>query len=440
MRILHVSPHLGGGCGNVLGSLTRGGATRGESHEFLLLEEPGEESRRYIETHDLEATIFSGPTDTAAQERLMSSDVVQIEYWNHPLLYRFLSSVPLPDKPVVAHCHVQGSTPPQLIAPAALRLFDYFVATTASTLSNARLGALAEDRVVAIPSGLAKPSEPVRTESDKFGEPIIIGYIGTLDFIKLHPKTVAFCEEICRTHPQIRFEFHGPSPGPELLDQIAASAFSERIRYVGYSTDVSATFSGFDIFFYPLRPGHYGTGEQVLLEAMAAALPVVAMAGAAESAIIEHGRSGYLARQEKDVSVHLSSLIGSAGLRRQIGAAARERVHRDFSADRARERFSGLYRRAVEGRHGGSARQLMHVTKDARFSIGARLFLAGMAEMAPLFVATLSRQESEKQRAVAEILAHSEAFKSRTRGTPGHYLGYFPDDRHLRYWSALFDS
>jgi hypothetical protein len=50
-----------------------------------------------------------------------------------------------------------------------------------------------------------------------------------------------------------------------------------------------------DIFIYPLRPDHYGTGEQVIIEALASGLPVVAFDNPAERELIEHGVTGFLA-------------------------------------------------------------------------------------------------------------------------------------------------
>ena len=245
---------------------------------------------------------------------------------------------------------------------------------------------------------------------------------------------------MCRTSPDVEFEFYGTVTDSKLLEAIKSSEFSDRIAYRGYSNDVSETLSGFDIFFYPLRPGHYGTGEQVLLEAMAAGLAIVAMQGVAESAIVAHGRSGLLAEREADLTPHLLSLVRSASLRKDFGLAAAERVRQDFSASNAQAKFSDLYRRAVEGGRRRSARRPLELTNDPRFSTGAGNFLASMAELAPVFVATVSPDQVIKRDAVAEILTYSSAFKSMTRGTPRHYLAHFPDDGSLQYWASLFEA
>ena len=155
-KVLHVTPHLGGGCGIVLGNLTAGAEARGEVHEFLLLEQPGEDSMRRIAAHGLDYSVIPVGGYKNIFEQSRPFDVVQVEFWNHPLLYHFLSSCALPDRPAVIHCHIQGSTPPQFITAAAAGLFDYLVSTTPSTLANTNLDSIADDRKRYIPSGLAK--------------------------------------------------------------------------------------------------------------------------------------------------------------------------------------------------------------------------------------------------------------------------------------------
>lgn len=67
------------------------------------------------------------------------------------------------------------------------------------------------------------------------------------------------------------------------------------------------------------------------VEYMAAGLPVVASAVEGPSEVVDHGVTGYLARDELEWKRFLGELISNAGLRRQMGKQGRERVEKHYS-------------------------------------------------------------------------------------------------------------
>jgi glycosyltransferase involved in cell wall biosynthesis len=87
----------------------------------------------------------------------------------------------------------------------------------------------------------------------------------------------------------------------------------------------------------------------VMIEALLAGCPVIAMPRGAAPEIVEHGRDGFLA---DDVDAMADALRRAAGLdRRAIQARARAR----FSADRMAAAYAALYRAAIEARGGAPA-------------------------------------------------------------------------------------
>jgi glycosyltransferase involved in cell wall biosynthesis len=79
----------------------------------------------------------------------------------------------------------------------------------------------------------------------------------------------------------------------------------------------------------------------VMLEGMARGVPVVAVAQGGPAEVIDHERTGLLARSGEPAALAdaLEPLLSSAGLRQRIGHAGRERFARDFTDAAMRTRF-----------------------------------------------------------------------------------------------------
>jgi glycosyltransferase involved in cell wall biosynthesis len=88
---------------------------------------------------------------------------------------------------------------------------------------------------------------------------------------------------------------------------------------------VADFLAGLDIFFY--RTGKFTEPYgRVVLEAMAAGLPVVAAANGGYAEQIHHGADGLLVRDQNDAVQALQALVMSAPARHRMGEAARARA------------------------------------------------------------------------------------------------------------------
>lgn len=123
--------------------------------------------------------------------------------------------------------------------------------------------------------------------------------------------------------PKLRMVFAGAGP---LADEIAEHDLNDpRVQYLGHREDVHELLAKSHIF---LRPSTSEGRSLAILEAMAAGCAVIASDIAANSELVDHGRTGILV-PAGDVSAlrdALAELVEDRSLRERLGNAARAQV------------------------------------------------------------------------------------------------------------------
>ena len=184
MKILHVTPHLGGGVGKAHTAIN-GALPNGFDQTFILLEAPRD--RRYADL--LEAAnarvIVADNLDQVA--RLAgSADVVQFEFWNHPRLFECLARCDFPAIRSVFWSHISGLSKP-VIQPGLMQAAGRFVMTTEASWLIPSFAALREatpEKFTVINSGFGFSGAPQCTAFS--AKKSSIAYLGTVDFVKMH--------------------------------------------------------------------------------------------------------------------------------------------------------------------------------------------------------------------------------------------------------------
>jgi glycosyltransferase involved in cell wall biosynthesis len=122
---------------------------------------------------------------------------------------------------------------------------------------------------------------------------------------------------------------------PPLIEQLG---LQDDVTLVGEVPDAMPYVKQLDVLVNASDPEPFGI---VLLEAMAAAVPVVAVNSGGPPDIVEHGRTGMLARSgdPTDLADAIEPLLASPQLREQVGEAGRERFMRDYTDEAVRKRF-----------------------------------------------------------------------------------------------------
>ncbi len=141
--------------------------------------------------------------------------------------------------------------------------------------------------------------------------------------------------------------------GGELLEThrlgVKAAGMGHRIRFVGElaADDVAAHLAAADVFCLPSRSRAEAFG-MVLLEAMAASLPIVAsdIPGSGVSWVNVEGSTGYNVRvaDPRALADAVNALLDDPALAARMGAAGRRRLDEVFTEQQMVERTLAVYR------------------------------------------------------------------------------------------------
>jgi glycosyltransferase involved in cell wall biosynthesis len=143
--------------------------------------------------------------------------------------------------------------------------------------------------------------------------------------------------------------------GKNLHQLIERLGVHERVRLIGFQTDVISFLHALDVFAFPSKSEGFG---QILVEAMAAGKPVVACKIPPMTEIAVDGETGLLVEPGKPQAfgTALVRLLSRPDEQRRMGYGAQKRVYTHFTANRMADEMSLLYEDLVAQKH---ARQIV---------------------------------------------------------------------------------
>lgn len=145
----------------------------------------------------------------------------------------------------------------------------------------------------------------------------------------------------------------GMGPERDSLTQLAGSLdLSERVIFAGAHADVRPFYGSADVFVLPsLSEG----SSNVLLEAMAAKVPIAATAAGGNPEIILHGETGLLVPigDSQSLADSIARLLAEPALASRFAEAGLTRATQEFSVQQYRRRLLSFYAEALEARNAG---------------------------------------------------------------------------------------
>jgi len=173
----------------------------------------------------------------------------------------------------------------------------------------------------------------------------VVGAIGPLVAHKAYHDLVDAIAILRRHVPDVHLVIVGDGELRASIErQIRHLRLEKHVVLAGSRPDALSLLKGFDVV---AMSSHSEGSAAVLLDAMAAARPVVATRVGAVPEVVADGETGLLveSRSPDALATALARVLGQPDLARALGAAGRRRVEREFSAERMVRETLAVYAR-----------------------------------------------------------------------------------------------
>jgi glycosyltransferase involved in cell wall biosynthesis len=173
---------------------------------------------------------------------------------------------------------------------------------------------------------------------------IVVGSVARLDPVKDLGSLLHAAAALRVTGRSVVVALVGDGPERPALEQLAGSlGIAGNVRFLGHRDDARRWLAGWDLYV------NCSVSEGVsltILEAMAAALPVVATKVGGTPEVLDH-TSGVLvpARDPSALAAALATLTLDSARRSRLSGGARARVEASFTLDRMVRSYADIYRR-----------------------------------------------------------------------------------------------
>lgn len=211
----------------------------------------------------------------------------------------------------------------------------------------AECGEACRDKVLIVPCGVdLRVFQPSQASPSRPDRPLAIACVGTLYEVKGQTYLLEACAVL--RDRGVPFSCHLVGDGPDrkmLLRQVEKAGLCADVHFHGTLTRpaIATILRRSDVLVTPSvisRDGRREGKPNVLMEAMACGLPVVASRLSGIPELVEHQRTGFLTPPGDALAIAdaLETLAGDPGLRARLGTCAREMVlrHHDLHANAAR--------------------------------------------------------------------------------------------------------
>ena len=159
---------------------------------------------------------------------------------------------------------------------------------------------------------------------------------------KNHAGFLRIAAEVHKHMPDVEFLLVGDGPlRAEIEQQSAALGLGERITFLGDRRDIPAILASTNLAV--LTSDSEGLSN-VILEAMAAGVPVIAYAVGGNSELVSADRGALIAAgNETEFASAICRILSDHSLRREQGRNARRFAEENFSLDRVCRQYEDLY-------------------------------------------------------------------------------------------------
>lgn len=237
----------------------------------------------------------------------------------------------------------------------ALKYYDEVICVSKDLLETCHSSGVREERCHLIHNAIDTEQFQRRSDSSTAKKaigmetaPFLIGAVGRLAPEKGFSHLISACEQLMEEGLNIHLMIAGEGPlHEELRNQIISTKYAERLHLLGQCQNVIPIFEAMDLFVLSsLREGL----PNVVLEAMAMQVPVVATEIAGVPSLITHGTHGCLVPPDdiEQLAVGMRQVILSQSLQDRYRLAARLRIEQEYSFENRMQKIATLYEQVLE--------------------------------------------------------------------------------------------
>ena len=341
MKLLFITVHMGGGAGKAIGGMARQCRHAGMDTAIIVLDRP--ENDKYIRLAREEGvSVMIMPSREVLETCMGACDFVILNWWGHPIGLKFIMELPRVKCRLLLWAHVNGCVYP-FLPYEFLNVFSGILFTSEYSMENPawsgdELIHLKKKTKIVYGMGEYDPASIVPKTEYRLNGKYIVGYVGTLNYAKLNGRFLTYCAQAIKRIPDMEIWLVGDLE-EEIGAQIKAEGLENYVKVFGFVEDVSELMRRFDVLGYLLEEESYATTENVLLEAMACALPIIVLDNPVERHIMYEGVNGFLVHNEEEYAERLEMLRNSEAARRTIGEKARNYAKIKYCGQENLERF-----------------------------------------------------------------------------------------------------
>jgi len=424
--IVHIAPHLGGGVGTVmLNYLVKNKNNDSYEHSIYCLDSINNNAKKVLAKNSICSKELVSQTPEILLEAIASADIIVVHWWNHPLLFEFLVKNELPPCRIAFWSHVSGTEAPHIFSHTLFDYPDYFIFTTPMSYLVNEVTTYKKNhsvfRAIWSTGGLDHIKNIERKEHTGFN----IGYIGTVDYSKMHPHFLKICSQI--DIPDAKYIVCGGGHIEKLQDEVALYGLEDKFKFTGFVEDISPYLEIFDVFVYPLARNHYGTCDQALAEAMGCGVVPIVLNNNMENYMVHNMYSGIVAADEEEFSSAVIEMYQNKGFRDRLSLKAKEEAFRRFSIEETIKEWDYVYFKLLERnklvRKWGGKYSGMNVEPY-------QIFFESLGDYAQIF-------ENGDEVKIQQLADKSLSWKSKSKGTAHQYATFFQEDLTLQKISNL---
>ncbi len=236
---------------------------------------------------------------------------------------------------------------------SGLRGLDGLVTNSSTNAESLRATNSCSVPVHVVPNGVHVP-EPA-SDSERERLKVELGFsatdrvIGTVARLDANKNLSMLLRAFHRLPPRLSVRLAIIGSGPtrdQLLNEVATLGLTGRVSLTGALPNAARYLPAFEVCCLTSRTE--GT-PNLLMEASAAAVPVVATDCGGSGEVVTHGATGFLVRSEDDAdfAVQLERLLSDPAEATRMGQAGRQKVLSEFSIPAMVDRMTAVYSRQL---------------------------------------------------------------------------------------------